>query len=735
MRTTPGAAALLGAICLSSLVCPVTFGQAPAPAPATRPAGQQDVPVRAVVLFSSGVGYFEHFGSVAGTGSTELRFKTEQINDVLKSLVLQDLDGGTAGTVSYPSQEPLARTLKSFQVDVTNNPSLPDLLNQLRGARLKVTSGGEPFSGIILGVEKRVVPAPKGQGGGEGRVIEQHHLNLKTGRKVRVIPIEGVDDFELEDPKLDAELDRALEALSQARDQDKKPVTINFRGEGNRRVRVGYVVETPIWKSSYRLILSGAQEGANAQGEEPGRAAPIGPARPGSAPRADDGQGATTLQGWAIVENQTDADWTDVQLSLVSGRPISFIQDLYNPLYVPRPVVKPELYASLRPQTYEGGVTPEALERLEERRAGAEDMAAEAAPQGGSGAGLFAASGDRKDRDGDGPIDAAASVRALASGSRVGELFQYTVGNVSIPRQKSAMIPIVSGAVEAEKLVVFNFDVLERHPLNGVRLKNTTGNHLLQGPVTVLEAGTYAGDARIENLPPGQERLLTYGVDLQTEMDVTNTGSPGVVETGKIVKGVLQVRRSRVSEWKYVAENKSAAEKTLVIEHARPHEAELVEPAKADELTDAVYRFRRVIAPGKPATFALRLRTADVEHVQLLKSDADAIGVYVRAAQVPEAVRKALDDVVRLKDAVADTTRQVEERRKSLADVTAEQSRIRENLKTVAESTEYYTRLLKKLDEQETTIEKLQGESAALQKQLEERRAELEKHVRELNVG
>src|SRR3954470_16332103 len=95
---------------------------------------QAEVPVRQVVLFSSGVGYFEHFGSVKGNGSTELRFKTQQINDVLKSLVLQDLDGGTAGTVTFPSLDPIERTLKSFQVDITSNPALEDLLNQLRGA-------------------------------------------------------------------------------------------------------------------------------------------------------------------------------------------------------------------------------------------------------------------------------------------------------------------------------------------------------------------------------------------------------------------------------------------------------------------------------------------------------------------------------------------------------------------------------------------------------------------------
>src|SRR3954469_15264919 len=174
-------------------VVPLTSSFANAQA-TTRPATvQADVPVKAVVLFSSGVGYFEHFGTVRGDGSAELRFKTEQVNDVLKSLVVQDLDGGTAGTVSYPSQEPLQRTLKSFQVDVTANPSLAELLNQLRGAKLKVTSAGKEISGTILGVEKRLLPPKEG-----APPEEKHLLNLKSGRKVKVLPVEGVDDFELE---------------------------------------------------------------------------------------------------------------------------------------------------------------------------------------------------------------------------------------------------------------------------------------------------------------------------------------------------------------------------------------------------------------------------------------------------------------------------------------------------------------------------------------------------------
>src|SRR5882757_8036472 len=278
------------------------------------------VPVKAVVLFSSGVGYFEHFGTVKGSGSTELRFKTQQINDILKSLVLQDMDGGKVTTISYPSQDPIAKTLRSFQIDITSNPSLGDLLNQLRGAKVKATAGAENLEGTILGLEKKQKPA------GDKGTVEVWVLNLISGGTIRSVELDQVSKLELEDPQLQEELGKALTALSQARDQDKKPVTINFNGEGERHVRLGYVVETPIWKTSYRLVMGDAK---------------------------DPKQAKHSLQGWAIVENQTDNDWNDVQLSLVSGRPISFIQDLYHPIYIPRPLVFPNVYASLRPQTYD----------------------------------------------------------------------------------------------------------------------------------------------------------------------------------------------------------------------------------------------------------------------------------------------------------------------------------------------------------------------------------------------
>ncbi|HEY7120873.1 MAG TPA: hypothetical protein VH475_30090 [Tepidisphaeraceae bacterium] len=693
-------------------------GQGAAAAAAAK--AQADVPVKVVVLFSSGVGYFEHAGTVKGNTSTELRFKTNQINDILKSLVLQDMGGGKVTTVVYPSQDPIDKTLKSFQIDITGDPSLAELLAQLRGAKVQVTAAGENLNGTILGLEKK----PKAVG--EKGSIDVWVLNLISGGTIRSIELSDARKIELEDPQLQEELAKALAALAQARDQDKKPVTINFSGEGERQVRVGYVVETPIWKTSYRLVL------------------------PGDA--ADKAKDKPRLLGWAIVENQTDNDWNGVQLSLVSGRPISFIQDLYRPLYVPRPVVQPELYASLRPQTYKTGIEKEALaeanaadkpmaksrSELSRRLAGAAPAPASGAGRGfgvGGGAGGFGGEALQQQAQQVPLMDATASVASLASANKVGELFQYTVGNVSLPRQRSAMIPIVTDDVQIEKLSIYNPTVLPRNPLYGARIKNTTGKHLLQGPITVIDGSTYAGDARIDNLPPGQERLISYGVDLQVLVDGTKAQDTDVIQTGKIVKGVLELSRKLVHTHHYTAENKSTdKDKTLIVEHPFRAGWRLIEPEKPIEKTDAVYRFKESLPAGKTASLKVVEELVTSQQIALLNADMNAMEFYARTDRIPKAVREVLAKAISLKNAMTDTQRQLEEKRRQINDITTEQTRIRENLKTVDRQSEYSGRLMKKLNDQETAIEKLQSEVTALQSKLESQRKEFEDYVQNASV-
>jgi len=664
------------------------------------------VPVTKVVLFSSGVGYFEHSGSVSGNSATELRFKTSQINDILKSLVLQDQDGGRVGAITYPSQDPLAKTLKSFQVDITQNPSLAQLLNQLRGARVTIQRQADKLSGTILGVETRT------KGGEKSDSFAVPVLNLLTGATIRAVELPSITNLTLDDPQLQEELTRALGALVQARDQDQKPVTINFTGTGERRVRIGYVVETPVWKTSYRLLLG------------------------------DRGKFGK-LQGWAIVENQTESDWNHVSLSLVSGRPISFTMDLYQPLYATRPNVVPEMYTGLRPQLYEGATATDSARVMmqgepggaaRQRRIGYDQygrpskLALSEAVVTGQGVASPAA-----------PLDAAASVQAVASAARLGALFQYTVPDVTLARQKSAMLPIVTDSVEVEPVSIYNASVLRPNPLNGVLFRNTTGKHLLQGPVTVLDKGVYAGDARIDDVPPGQRRLLSYGIDLDMLVDDTKNTQNTTLLTAKIDKGVLIISRKLVASQEYAADNKSNKDKILIIERPIRSAWKLVDTPKPFETTPDLYRFKGTAVAHKVTVLTVKEEVVTNETIMLASTGLDQLVLYNRtgtgAGDMPENVRAALGKAIQLKQSIADVEADINAHTQRVAEITAEQNRIRENMKTVAQTTPYYNRLLEKLNEQETSIESLQKERDALTEKRDSLHKELDDYLNGLTVG
>src|SRR5262249_11124598 len=191
---------------------------------------------------------------------------------------------------------------------------------QARGEKVEVslqaTSNAQPgtLSGTIVGIEAKEEAVSK------DKIVHGEMLNMWCAEGMRSIKLADVLRVRFLNPVMENEVKRALEVLSQSHDTQKKAVSLVFSGEGKRQVKVSYVVENPIWKTSYRLVL----------GKD----------------------GKASLQGWAVVENPSDEDWNNVRMSLVSGRPISFQMDLYQPLYVPRPVVEPELFASLRPPTY-----------------------------------------------------------------------------------------------------------------------------------------------------------------------------------------------------------------------------------------------------------------------------------------------------------------------------------------------------------------------------------------------
>jgi hypothetical protein len=647
-----------------------------------------DIPVKRVVMFSSGVAFFEHAGKVEGNASVDLKFNVKDINDLLKSMVLQDLGGGRISTVSYGSREPITRTLGTFSIDLTRNPTLGDLLQQIRGEQIEIDAPTK-VTGTILGVETRKVPVGD-------QVVEEKFVNLLTTEGLRSISLGNVGRIKLSNAKLDAELRQALTVLAMGKDSEKKTVSLSFLGAGNREVNIGYIQEAPIWKTSYRLVLS--------DDEKP------------------------FLQGWAIVENTTEADWDNVTLTLVSGRPISFVMDLYQPLYVTRPEVKPELYASLRPRTYEQDLASAEGEfrraadyaPAEKAKAFAEANRGLAAPAAaapgkpndyafGARAGLADAKADSNYR-----MDLQRGGQSVAQAADVGEMFRYQIAApVKLQRSQSAMLPIVNESVSGEKVSIYNESQHAKHPLNGLKLKNTTELHLMQGPITVFDDNAYAGDAQIQDLQPGTERLISYAMDLDTEVAPSNKQEPQALTTVRISKGTLHTSHKHVRTKSFLVKNSGKKSKKVLIEHPLQQPWTLVSPKEPGEKTRDQYRFAVTADPGKPTTLDVKEEHTSNEQVAITNLDSNTIQYYLNATVVSEDVKKALREVIMRKAVIAQAVAKRQELERQVAVIDQEQKRIRDNMAQLPKESDLFRRYVTKFTQQEDTIEGLRTQITA----------------------
>jgi hypothetical protein len=688
--------------------------------PAFAQAGKSELPISRIVLFSSGVGYFQRDGSVEGNARIDLQFSASNVNDLLKSLVLQDQGGGQISTVSYDNRDPIDKALKSFAIDLTSNPTLGLLLNQVRGERVEVNSFGEhgkggipvALTGVVVGVQKVKKPAGKDQ------VVEIDQLNLLTEDGLHGVDLDQVQRVRFVRPELEREFRKALEVLAAGHDKQKKTVTLNFLGAGKRAVRVGYVTESPIWKTSYRLSLDKESKDAR-----------------------------VFLQGWAIVENTTDEDWTNAHLGLVSGRPISFQMDLYQPLYVPRPVVEPELFASLRPQSYGGDLQAEGKSS---RRWGAE--APSAAPAGamapGAGGGLGLgrktaprmANGLRKEAAEGGEvadgINFRQGVASAAIATELGDYFKYEIEQpINLPRQKSALIPIVNGPVEATRLSIYNEQVHAKFPLLGLRFKNNTGLHLMQGPVTVFEGSSYAGDARLSDLQPNETRLLSYAVDLGTEVAPEVPAPADHLVAVRISKGILHATHKVRFRKAYTIKNRSDHERVVLVEHPYQHALTLVTPEKPAERTRDMYRFELKAAPNKTAKLDVTEEQQRLDEIALTNSDDDTMRFFLRASVSSAKVKKAIEDALKLKQRVSEVDREIKREEQALRVIEQDQTRMRANLERVPQTSDVYKHYLKKFEDQEKEIdEQRRPRIARLQQTLEDQRKQYETFLANLSV-
>ncbi len=668
-------------------------------APIAQAAEPIDLPLSRIVAYSAGVAFCEHSGTVDGDGEAVLEFPVENISDVLKSLVVLDLDGGKTSLVTYDNCEPIARSLAALRVDLAGQVSLAKLLEQLRGEQIEaqLSTQDNVVKGKIIGVETSVEQLGRS-------TLQTQSLLVLAENGLQRIALADVRLVRFVDKGVDADFQRGLELLAATGANDQRSIRLRFRGEGQRRVRVGYIREFPVWKTSYRLVLK------------------------------DDNK--ALLQGWALIENTTLDDWNNVELALVSGRPISFRMDLYEPLYVERPEVVPDLFAGLAPRVYDqdfggakgfGGRSPGNRATTWNENGGGGGFGGGM----GGGGGFFGGSPAQVDEARERMADRLdenllESTESMASSGNVGELFRYEIDQpVTLEREHSAMVPIIGSEVPIERLSIYSASVNEKHPLNGLRLTNSTDLDWMQGPVAVFDGGEFAGDARLGHVPPEAERLVSYALDLETEVTWIRQPEQERLVSAKLVDLALRLAVSRERSTDYIIRNSAQKPKSVLVEQQIDGKWNLLDETLAKEQTRSLYRFAVDAPSQETTTLSVPESYRERQTIALESMSNKELSKYLESQEVPDNVKQALRTYAKRKVELTEIRSTQDRVRQQLIAIAGEQDRIRRNMQSLDRTSDLYKRYADKLNEQESNIEKLRADTNELARREAEAEAAL----------
>jgi hypothetical protein len=582
-----------------------------------------------VVLYKNGVGYFEHSGSVTGSQRVSIDFTSSQLNDVLQSLTVLDEGGGRIAGVNYNSTTPLAEQLKTLALGMTDDPTSTELFQALRGQRVEVTGiSGGPITGRLMSIESRT----EKKQGDDDTTVEKFYLTIVAASgAVRVVELTPALSVRPLDANLQGQLDRYLELLSTARSTGLRHLTLNALGQGQRQLRVSYISEVPVWKSTYRIVFPHAGENSSA-----------------------------VVQGWAVVDNTVGADWDSVQLSLVAGSPQSFIQPLSQPLYMRRQQVGIATGVETSPQTHEaaigfgqrgvsGTITDQTgavisnatvtITGIAGNTVATANTASDgsfsvpslapgtysvnvAAPGfqgyvqrnvrvgGATGANVIASlsvgaetqtvmvDAQQAPMPMGGPMASVAlkgrniaSLGGVGMGTGAGyaggvyrptdaigegdistnafdDFFQYSLSQpVTIHKNESAMVPILQQDLPAEHVTLWNPN--QRSPLRAVWLENKSKLTLDAGSFSIFESGEFAGEGLLDPIHPGEKRLLSYANDQAVKIGVSDRADYRTIRRLNIHKGSIVETWIEIQGATYTASNNGDEERVVLIEHPR----------------------------------------------------------------------------------------------------------------------------------------------------------------------
>ncbi len=663
------------------------------------PAASVRLPVKRVILYKNGVGYFEHSGQVSGNEDVNIDFTTAQLNDVLKSLTALDLGKGRITGIAYNSIDPINKRLGALRLPLGEDTTTAQFLNAMRGARIEVHSGSESASGRLLSVEQRELAGKDDQ-----KITVTETSLVSDSGEVRQFDLTPATSVRIAEKELNDEVGRYMHLVASTRDQDVRRLTISTAGAGERELLVSYISEVPIWKCTYRIVV----------------------------PK----DGKPLLQGWAIVDNTVGEDWDNVELSLIAGAPQSFIQNLSRPYYARRPEVPMPENAMMTPQTEEAtlqesmGAATESVQVAAapsatpmNGRAMGGPIAISAGIGSGIGGGAFKSPGvvmTPKQR-----FDLMAQANANTAETRdLGDLFEYQLKDrVTIHKNQSALVPILQARVEAEKVSVWNPN--EGHALRALWLNNTSGLTLDGGSFNVLDDGAFAGAGILDPVKPDEKRLLSYAADLGLLVDTKQQEQRQRVTKVVIARGAMTYISEQQQEMAYTIRNRDTSSRTVVIEHPIQSGWKLDEDMHPDESTTSYHRFRISIDPKKTETLVVKEHRPISSRYELTNLNDDQIGFFLEQKMINPEVEKALRQIIRQKNDVAALQAEIDSRQAQITSISEDQQRVRENMKALKGSAEEKTlveRYARQLNQQEDQMESLHNRLPICSKSVTTRR-------------
>ncbi|HEY3999186.1 MAG TPA: hypothetical protein VGO93_09995 [Candidatus Xenobia bacterium] len=645
------------------------------------------LPIKRIVLYKHGVGYFERQGEVEDDAAVDLHFKAAEMNDVLKSLTVLDMTSGLISSISYESTRPLEKQLDDIAIRLEDRQVLVSFLGQIKGAGVRLEIGSRQIEGVVTGIQK--VTSLQGD-----HAVENHHLVvLVEGSSLESIDLLQVKRFVLLDESLQKDLQHLLGILHAAGKKDLKRLTIFARGQGKRELLVGYTVEAPVWKTSYRVLLDDA---------------------------------SSLLQGWAMVDNTGDEDWNEIGLSLVAGLPVSFVHDLYSPRYRRRPVVQVQEEEAYGPPVLEEAVM----------------MAFEAPPAAPSwDAGLSASLAA------DAPAWPAPAQRAAARARsvpiqtrtvEVGDLFQYDIKNpVTVKRAQSALVPIAQEKFEGKRVAVYNASVRDKNPMTALLFKNTTGLMLEGGPMTVFENEAYVGEAMLDTIKPNEERIVPYSVELGCVVGRDNEVQDDTVAACQIAAGKIFFTSYRLHRHTYLFNNKGTRVINLFLDHPIMPEAELDGTPAPAETTASYYRFRFDLPPHQTTRFPVQEKTMVSQQFVLKTINSNILQTWLAARQIPSGVIRPLQELVAINDGLMKLQTIIQRRQEDIKAIEQSQARLRQNLQALGNNDDEKTlreRYVRDLSTDEDTLKGYRQEIKQAQDEGRSREEDLNRLISGLRV-